>query len=217
METVTISTQRSIENAGHEISRAHADYLTEGFKLKFPKETQSVFISKETIMQSVSSLDNVVGLHFMYGYKAIDVNGVKTLSRILVLIPCKEREDSERIDLIFLPNGYYTNTGEKLSVEQTKLVLYNHAVHFAKYFSGSDFNKVIKGAFIGINSLIELLGAENCAGINFKFGFDARIDDVTLKNKPTLEAVDNFGNFISTWGDGPICPPICFVTNLFGI
>ena len=214
METLTINTKRPAENVGRGLDREYADYLINGFKQKFPKEKSVLFIAKETIIKALEHLDDVSGIRFMYGYESVDNNGIRVLSRVLVLIPCNTTNLIP--NSIILPKGYITHNGTSVSFEKTKQILYNHAVHFARYFPDHDFNKVMRGAFMDINTLLSLLDIEDCTGINFNFGYDDSISDISLRNKPVFEAINFHGDSNQSFDFMP-CPPWCDSTDIFNV
>jgi len=206
METQTISTKRAAQDVGQRISREFADYLTGGFKHKFPAEKPAVFIAKETIMRAFEHLDNVSGIRFMYGYESADDAG----SRVLLLIPCNNT--STHLDIpnsIILPQGYMAHNGKRVSFEKTWQLLYNHTSRFSNYFPGLAYNKIMRGSFIGINSLVALLEMEGCIGINFNFGYDDTIAEAPAKNKPVFEAVNHKGDVLDILDFTTPCPAYC--------
>lgn len=217
METVTLSKVQGIENAGQRISREYADYLINGFKQRFPSEKSRVFISNETISKAIEGIKDITGIRFMYGFESIIKDGVKALSRTIILVPCTNSFNNDDADSIILPQGYITNTGEKVSFEKTKQLMYNHSIKFSKYFPTIKFNSIVRGGFVGINTLLSILETENSVGINFNFGYDDAVQDIQAKNKIVLETIDAFGFWIEAFDQIPICPPICGTVNLFDI
>ena len=206
MQTLTINTKRTAENVGQRISREYADRLINGFKQKFPNEKQLVFISKKTILNAIKQAENISGLRFMYGFDAMnDVD-----SRVILMVPCNNTSTQLAIpNSIILPEGYLTNKGTKLNFDKTWQVLYNHTLRFGKYFPEAAYNQIMRGSFIGINSLHTLLESEECIGINFNFGYDETIPDVASRNKPVFAAVNSFGFDIDIFDFTMPCPSMC--------
>ncbi|MGZ3752206.1 MAG: hypothetical protein ACXVAU_13075 [Mucilaginibacter sp.] len=218
METLLASSlKRAAEDEGQRITRDVADYLISGFKKKFPNEKPGVFISRETIMKAVAHLDNISGIRFMYGYESVKNSESTVLSRVLLLIPCSNSSTDQIPNSIILPEGYITHTGVTLGFEKSKQVLYNHAVHFSRYFPGLDFNKIMRGTFFGINSLMSMLNIKDCVGVNFYFGYDDEVSDVPRKNKPVFEPINSRGESLDTFDLLPPCPPWCGFIDIFNV
>jgi hypothetical protein len=151
METQTIATKRAAQDVGQRISGKLSDYLKNGFKQKFPCEKSVVFVSKETILKSFEHPDQISGIRFMYGFE----NGGDPESRVLLLMPCNITSTDLSIpNIIVKPHGYLNNKGNRVSLEKSWEILYNHALRFSVYYPGQNFNKIMRGSFIGIRSLI---------------------------------------------------------------
>jgi len=210
METQAISTKRVAEDVGQQISGDFADYLTNGFKKKFPEETPSVFITRDTIMRAIDGLDNVSGVRFMYGFESAD----DSRSRIVLMMPCNNTSTHRAIpNSIILPQGYMAHNGTRVSFEKTWQLLYNHTVRFSKYLPELPFNKIMRGTFMGINSLLTILEIEGCAGINFNFGYDDTIVEPSARNKPVFEVANIGGlSFDPPWDFTKPCPDACDFT-----
>jgi hypothetical protein len=212
MEAKTISTKRAAEDVGQQISKEFADYLVNGFKGKFPEETPSVFISRETIMQAIEGLDNVSGVRFMYGFESVN----DAVSRLLLMIPCNNTSTHLAIpNSIILPQGYMAHNGTRVGFEKCWQLLYNHTARFSKYFPELTFNKIMRGTFIGVNSLLSLLETEGCTGIKFNFGYDDTMVEDSAKNRPVFEALNLWGEVL----DLPVdftqpCPSLCGFANI---
>jgi hypothetical protein len=217
METLATSKVQGIENAGQIITREYADYLINGFKRRFPSEKSVVFISNETISKAIEGIKDITGIRFMYGFESIDKDGIKVLSRTIILVPCAGSLNNNDADSVVLPQGYITHTGKNVSFEKTKQLMYNHSIKFSKYFPNIEFNSIVRGGFVGINTLLSILETENSVGINFNFGYDDVIQDYQAKNKIVLEAIDASGFWIEVFDQIPICPPVCGMVNIFDI
>jgi len=207
METQTIITKRAVEDVGQQISRELANYLINGFKQKFPEEKPVVFIGRETIMKALENLDNVSGIRFMYGYGSAN----DAASRVLLLIPCNNTSTHLAIpNSIILPQGYMASTGNRVSFEKIWQLLYNHTARFSKYLPELAYNKIMRGTFMGINSLVTLLESADCAGINFNFGYDQTMTEAGAQNRPVFEAVNIEGfSFDPPWDFTQPCPTMC--------
>jgi len=211
METQTIVQKRAAEDVGQPISTELAAYLTNGFKQKFPDEKPVVFVAKETIMQAIEGLDNVSGIRFMYGYGSVN----DAASRVLLLIPCNNTSTHLAIpNSIILPQGYMANTGKRVSFEKTWQLLYNHTARFTQYFPELAYHEIMRGTFMGINSLLTLLENEDCAGINFNFGYDDSLSIASARNRPVFQAVDITGLFLDPppYDFTTPCPKVCDFT-----
>jgi hypothetical protein len=215
METQTIIQKRAAEDVGQPISTELAAYLTNGFKQKFPGEKPVVFIAKETVMKAIEGLDNVSGIRFMYGYESVN----DAASRVLLLIPCNNTSTHLAIpNSIILPQGYMANTGKRIGFEKTWQLLYNHTARFTQYFPELAYHEIMRGTFIGINSLLTLLKNEDCAGINFNFGYDESLSMPSARNRPVFEAIDTLGFFDPPgWDFTSPCPAFCDFTMMNNI
>jgi len=215
METQTIVISRTAQDIGQPISREFAGYLTNGFKHNFPGETTSVFISRETILKAIENLDHVSGIRFMYGFE--DANNPE--SRVVLLLPCNDTSVHKAIpNTIILNEGYMAHTGIKVEFKKTWQLLYNHVVRFGSYFPQLPYNRIMRGTFMGINSLLSLLQTDDCAGIQFSFGYDDTVADVSARNKPVFEAV-NFSGWLldSPYDFTTPCPAYCDFTLMENI
>jgi len=184
MEAQTITPVRTAENVGQPISRELASRLMAGFRQKFPAEKPAVFIAKETIEKALEGFDNVSGIRFMYGIESVN----NAESRILLLIPCNNTSTHLNIpNAIILPQGYMDSNGMRTSFEKTWQILYNHTLRYQTYFPELTYNQIMRGSFMGINSLLTLLQTKDCAGINFNFGFDDTQAEASAKTNPFLK------------------------------
>jgi hypothetical protein len=207
MKTETITRKRNAEDVGQKISLELADYLKNGFKQRFPEEKPAVFISKESILKAIENIGDLSGIRFMYGLGV--ANDPK--SKVVIMIPCNNTSTHLPIpNSIMLPQGYMAHTGDVVSFENTWKILYNHTVHFNRYFAELPFNKIMRGSFMGINSLLSLISIEDCAGINFNFGYDETISEIPARNRPVFEAVNIWGDVPDgPWDFTTPCPSLC--------
>lgn len=206
MKTQTIATKTAAQDVGQRISEELSNYLKNGFKQRFPDEKSDVFLSRETIMKSFEHLDEISGIRFMYGFE----NASDPESRVLLLMPCNITSTALSIpNIIVEPQGYFTDKGNRVSLEESWKILYNHTSRFSKYYPDQNFNKIMRGSFIGIRSLLSLLETDGCTGINFNFGYDDTISDISIKNKPVFIAVNSWGNDLDIFDFTMPCPPTC--------
>ncbi|MGY0037335.1 hypothetical protein [Pedobacter sp. NJ-S-72] len=196
METQTIATKRAAQDVGQRISEELSDYLKNGFKQKFPCEKSVVFVSKDAIMKSFEDPDQISGIRFMYGFENAD----DPESRVLLLMPCNITSTDLSIpNIIIEPQGYLNDKGNSVSLEKSWEILYNHTSRFSTYYPGQNFNKIMRGSFIGIRSLLALLNTEGCTGINFNFGYDDTV----------FEAVNSWGDGLDIFDFTMPCPATC--------
>ena len=157
-------------------------------------------------MKSFEDPDQISGIRFMYGFE----NAGDPESRVLLLMPCNITSTDLSIPNIILgPQGYLNDKGNSVSLEKSWEIFYNHTSHFSTYYPGQNFNKIMRGSFIGIRSLLALLNIEGCTGINFNFGYDDTILDISIKNKPVFEAVNSWGDGLDIFDFTMPCPPTC--------
>ncbi|WP_152620380.1 hypothetical protein [Pedobacter lusitanus] len=210
MQTQTIATKRAAQDVGQRISVELSDYLKSGFKQRFPEEKTAVYLSKETILKSFEHSDKISGIRFMYGFENAD----DPESRVLLLMPCNITSMHLSIPNIMVEyKGYLTDKGTWVSLERSWELLYNHTLRFSAYYPHHNYNKIMRGSFIGIRSLLSLLDTEGCVGINFNFGYDDTISDISIKNKPVFEAVNSWGDGLDVFDFTMPCPPTCSPTD----
>ncbi|MBS1662425.1 MAG: hypothetical protein JST68_15380 [Bacteroidetes bacterium] len=109
------STCRTAQNIGEYISHDYYLSLVNGYNQQHPTEQKSVFISKQSILETLDQFPNVSGIRFMYGQK----EGAAPTSRTVVLMPCNDTSTDRPVpNLILTPLGYLTDTKERLSLNQ---------------------------------------------------------------------------------------------------
>lgn len=163
-----LSTQISPEQVGGFISENLYKELTEDFQKKFPSEIRSVTLSRLAV-ETVLNEDNVSGIKFMNGLE--DVNDPS--SRILVLIPGNYTVTNSLPNSIINKNGFMTNTGERISLEKTWQVLFNHVLNFKKLEPTAHYTQINRGSFMGQVRLNEFLNATDCNTFIYHFGYSA--------------------------------------------
>jgi hypothetical protein len=115
MQHTTLSGRKSAQSTGEPISLDYFQFLVDGYKTKHPAEQQSVFIPKVPILKTLDQFPNISGLRFMYGLK----ESADPSSRTIILMACNDTStDKEVLNLIFAPNGYLTNEGDCISIDQ---------------------------------------------------------------------------------------------------
>ncbi|QNK63540.1 hypothetical protein H7F33_03275 [Pedobacter sp. PAMC26386] len=213
MKTQTITTKRAAQDVGQRINEELADYLKNEFKQQFPAEKLVVFLTRETIMKSFDHLGDVSGIRFMYGLeKAGD-----SRSRVLLLIPCNTTSTNLNIpNIIVDPKGYINDRGTQVNLEKSWEILYNHTAHFTSYYPEHNYRKIMRGTFIGIRSLLSMLEIDGCEGINFHFGYDNTVSDISEKNRPVFEAVNSWGDGLDLFDFTSPCPVYCDIETLNG-
>lgn len=206
MELKKVMPKRAAEDVGERISRDTADKLINGFQEKFPTEKQTVFIAKDTILKAIEKLDNVSGIRFMYGFESDQ----DAESRVILLFPCNNTSTHLAVpNTMMLPEGYMAHNGKKVSFEKTWQILYNHTLRFGSLLPDLAFNQIMRGSFMGINSLLSLLESTDCTGINFTFGYDASVSEPAARNKPVFAAVNSWGIDIDIFDFTQPCPSLC--------
>jgi hypothetical protein len=141
--------------------------LTQNFRSSFSGEVASVTITKSA-MQAVLSDVEVSGIRFMNGLE--DAND--PASRILVLIPGNYTSAGSLPNVIVKAEGFLTNKGNNISLEQTWEVLFNHVLNFKRIDAGAHYTKINRGSFLGRNLLTELVNKTKGDHLIYHFGYD---------------------------------------------
>lgn len=202
------ASRRPAELAGEIIDSTYALQLIQGFKEKFPGEVSKISIESAIIFNAIKDLSNVSGIRFMYGMESAN----DPTSKTILLIPCNVTSVHYRIpNTIVQPQGYLNSSGERVSLKRTWELLYNHAIHYAAMLPGIKFNRIMRGAFFGINTLDMLLKEyTNAEGVSYHFGWDHSIADQALQLKPVLQPLHADGAGYELYLDhGSPCPPLC--------
>jgi hypothetical protein len=206
--TTLITPKKAAEFVGEIIENDIAERMIDDFKKEFPKEVSQVEISVETIFRSVENVSNVSGIRFMYGLESSD----DPLSRVIVLIPCNNTSTHLSIpNSIIMPEGYLTHNGKRVSLKRTWELLFNHAVHYSTLLKEVKFNRIVRGDFVGIESLKQLcFGFANAKSISYYFGYDKDCADLPFRNKSVLQPKNETGIGFDIYMDFTRpCPPYC--------
>ncbi|WDF77525.1 hypothetical protein PQ469_26930 [Mucilaginibacter sp. KACC 22773] len=166
MKTEMLSTVLDPTTVGEFITESFYKELTEDFQKKFPSEIRSVSLSRLAV-EAVLKEDNVSGIKFMNGLE--DANDPS--SRILVLIPANRTVTNSLPNSIINKNGFMTNTGERISLERTWQVLFNHVMNFKKLEPTAHYTKINRGSFMGQVRLNEFLNTTDCSTFIYHFGY----------------------------------------------
>jgi hypothetical protein len=113
-------------------------------------------------------------------------------------------------NLIMAREGYLTDTGEKVSFNESWEMLSRYVRRMSSLMPEQPVKEIPRACFYGINSLKALLQQKDCAGINYHFGYNPYIQPVTQRYQTVLEAVNQQRESLDMFVDqGQLCPPTC--------
>ena len=195
------------ETIGSPISHEYYRYLADGYEQRHPTEQKSVFIRKEFILETLEKFPVVTGLRFMYGQQAGGAPG----SRTIVLMACDDSSpDGILPNLILVPGGYLTDTGERITLDQCWDLLTRHVDRMCSLLPGQSRKSIPRACFFGIESLKSLLDTPGCGGIKFHFGYNPDTLDHSDRYESVMEAVDKDRKSLNMYAENGLrCPPAC--------
>lgn len=207
MQTATNTIRKSASFIGEYISRDYYQYLIEGYDRQHPTEQKAVFIAKAIILAALDEFPTASGLRFLYGLR----DGDQESSRTIVLMACNGTPADRLLpNLIMAPEGYLTNSGEKVSFSECWEMFSRYVQRMSSLMAELPINEIPRACFYGINSLRALLEEKECAGINYHFGYNRDIPNVTERYQAVLEAVNQRRESLGIFVDnGQLCPPTC--------
>ncbi|SEM60504.1 hypothetical protein SAMN04488505_105163 [Chitinophaga rupis] len=203
---MSLNRRPSLDSIGQFISHTEFQTLKTGFAAKFPDAAPAVFLSKQTILDCISTYPVLSGISFRYGLA--DVND--PLSRKIILVPCEHTTDEKGApDLVLLKEGYVSNNGEKVKGDELWKLLGNHAERVYNGRFHEVLSKVHRGYFWGIQRISALLAQEGCDGVMFNFGYNAAHPFPCKRNQQVLEAVDAGRQSLNIFMEYGQCNPPC--------
>jgi hypothetical protein len=199
--------RRIPQTIGSCISYDFYQYLIKGYAGKHPTEQKSAFIPREFILETLEKFPNVTGHRFMYGQK----EGADPGSRTIVLMPCDDSSADRLIpNLILRPNGYITDSGDRISLDDCWDLLTRHVDRMCSLMPEESRKTVPRGCFFGINLIKQLLDVPGCAGIRYHFGYNAVTEYLPERYESVMEAVDINRYSLNMFGEnGARCPTVC--------
>jgi hypothetical protein len=203
------------QTIGSQISHDQYLFVVIAYEQRHPTEQKSVFIPKEYILETLSKFPDTTGLRFMYGQQA----GTNPSSRTIVLMACDHNTaDVHSPNLILLPKGYLTDTGERLTLDQCWDVLNRYVDRMRSLMPEVPRNDIPRATFFGITTMKRLLNEPGCAGIQFLFGYNFFTKIFFNEYETVMEAVDSNRQRLNVFvGDGTCCPTTCGEDCLTGI
>jgi hypothetical protein len=207
MQPTTSLSRKPASFVGDYISYEYYHYLIEGYQQKHPTEQKSVFIAKEFILETLDKFPHVSGLRFMYGLK----EGSADTSRTIVLMACNDTSvDKPLPNLIFAPNDYLTDTGERITIDQCWELFNRYIGRMSTLLPEEKRKEIPRACFYGINSLKDLLDQKDCAGIRYHFGYNPTTEYLPQRYEAVMEAVDSKGQSLNIYmEEGQHCPTNC--------
>lgn len=195
------------QTIGSYISHEYYRYLVDGYDQKHPTEQKSVFIPKEFILETLEKFPVVTGLRFMYGQK----EGADPCSRTIVLMACDDASEDRHVpNLILVPKGYLTDTGERITLDECWDLLTRHVDRMCTLSPEESRKSIPRGCFFGINTLKGLLDTPGCAGIQYHFGYNPNKKNHSERYETVLEAVDADRKSLNMFvEEGQQCPTLC--------
>jgi hypothetical protein len=195
------------QTIGSYISYDYYRYLVDGFEQRHPTEQKSVFIPKEFILETLEKFPVVTGLRFMYGLK----EGADSGSRTIVLMACDDRSCDRHVpNIILRPDGYFTDTGDRVSLDECWDLLTRHVDRMCSLLPEQTRKTVPRGCFFGINIVKQLLDTPGCAGIQYHFGYNDSPKIRFDHYETVMEAVDVNRKSLNMFTEnGARCPTAC--------
>ena len=195
-----------LDAIGQFISHSEYQSLTSGFATRFPDATPAVFLSKQAILDCISTYPRLSGISFRYGLT--DVND--PLSRKIIMVPCEHTMSATAgPDLVLLKEGYVSDNGEKVKGDELWKLLGNHVERVYNGRFHEVLSKVHRGYFWGIQRIKALLAQEGCDGVMFNFGYNAAHPFACKRNQQVLEAVDAGRQSLNIFMEYGQCSPPC--------
>jgi hypothetical protein len=195
------------QTVGSIISYDYYQYLIQGYAEQHPTEQKSAFIPKEFILETLEKFPVVTGLRFMYGQK----EGADPGSRTIVLMACDNSTVDRHVpNIILRPNGYLTDTGDRVSLDECWDLLTRHVDRMCSLMPEQTRKTVPRGCFFGINTVKQLLDTPGCAGIQYHFGYNSVPKILSDHYETVMEAVDVKRQSLNIFvEDGTRCPTAC--------
>lgn len=191
---------------GAPISARECQQLKAAFTDRFPRQVPAVFISREHLLNSIAGVADLSGIHFAYGLD--DAN--TTASRRIIMVPARNLSNGESgIIQLVSSKGYICDNGERISFEKLMQLLGNHVTNFATIKEEIPLSKLPRGYFWGIDKINKLLEVEQCAGLNFHFGYNPMLRAACRQFQMVLEVVDGNHNSLNMFLEYGQCTPPC--------
>lgn len=175
-----------LRSIGKMIAAAEFQTLKAGFTSTFPGETASVLLPKQAILECIASYPGLSGISFHYGLT--DAGHAGPLSRKIIMAPCKHTTDANGIpDRVLFRDGYVSNDGFKVSLDEFWTLLGNHVEHACKSRRIPVLSKVQRAYFWGIDRIRTLLELDDCGGLIFHFGYNVAHSNPNRRYQNILE------------------------------
>ncbi len=205
-------------NVGEPIQKGESSYLKEEFEKYFPFEKKNLLIKTELIKEVIVSNPDLCGIKFLYGLK--DENDPET--KIIFLVPCKAKEDSPVLFHMMNPDGYFTHTGERMSLSEVWRYINNHVIRSRKLEPSLLLREVNRSVFFGLNQLNEMVSLNEVSFIKYHFGYDSsnNIERVSDRYRVVLEPFKSHNISFDIYIDhgelcpGGPCPDTCLLTEI---
>jgi hypothetical protein len=195
------------QTIGSYISPDYYLSLVNGYAQRHPDEQKAVFIPKEFILETLEKFPVVTGLRFMYGQK----EGADPGSRTIILMACDNSTSDRHVpNLILVPKGYLTDTGERITLDQCWDLLTRQVDRMCSLIPDEPRKNVPRGTFFGINILKSLLDMPGCVGIQYHFGYNSETDFPPERYETVMEAVDINRKSLHVFAENGLrCPTVC--------
>jgi hypothetical protein len=191
---------------GAPISAQETQQLKKAFAEKYPDQVPAVYISKELILKSIAGVSNVSGILFSYGLS----DSAAPATRKIAIVPCRNKSNGESgIIPVISPTGYVCDNGEQIGFDKLLTLLGNHVTNFRGASIEIPLTKLPRGYFWGVEKLMKFMGAENCAGIIFHFGYNPELRAACRQFQCVLEIVDANRNSLHAFMEYGQCTPPC--------
>ena len=191
---------------GAPISAGECQQLKANFEERFPTQVPSVFISREHILNSIEDVSDLSGILFVYGLN--DANAAS--SRRIIMVPARNRSNGESgIIQVVSSRGYICDNGERIPFEKLMQLLGNHVTNFATVKEEIPLSKLPRGYFWGINKINKLLEVDQCAGLNFHFGYNPTLRAACRQFQMVLEVVGAGQKGLNVFMEYGQCDPPC--------
>lgn len=203
---LSVNEPRLKQFVGELIEKEYAQELILKQREFFPSMISSFIIPVSILQMIREDSVNISGIRFMY---AMEEAG-NPKSAMLLLMPCNTTSMEKAIpNAIVQPLGYFNHKGERISLKKTWEYLYNHAVYMSQQQSSVPFRKIVRGAFLGIESLHSLMYEySNSNSLLYNFGYDSEAKEGINPHKPVLIPLDFNGNRYDIFMDNAdLCPP----------
>jgi hypothetical protein len=195
---------------GAPISALECQQLKADFVDRFPGQVPAVFISREHILNSIAGISDLSGIHFTYGLN--DANTAS--SRRIIMVPARNLSNGESgMVQVVSSKGYICDNGETIPFEKLMQLLGNHVTNFAAIKEEIPLSKLPRGYFWGIDKINKLLQVDECAGLNFHFGYNPTLRAACRQFQMVLEVVDADHNSQNVFMEYGQCDPPCTGTE----